>query len=95
MTPGGSGMSDRNLVSFRLMPDMSTSRNSGRSFGRQTTSTSARRCDTTPPWTFTPGEMRLALEVNRQLDADLLVLDDALQINVHNNVARRDASARP
>jgi hypothetical protein len=46
----------RNLVSFRFMFDRSSSRNSGRSFGRQLTSTSERMCDTTPPWTFTPGD---------------------------------------
>src|SRR5438067_1441868 len=55
-TPGGSGMSARNLVSLRLMPERSSSRNSGRSFGRQLTSTSARMCETTPPWLLTPGD---------------------------------------
>src|SRR5438477_433581 len=55
-TPAGSGMSARNLVSLRLMPERSSSRNSGRSFGRQLTSTSARMCETTPPWLLTPGD---------------------------------------
>ena len=31
----------------------------------------------------------LALEVDRQVDADLLVLDDALQVDVHHDVLRR------
>ena len=35
---------------------MSTSMNSGKSFGRQDTSTSVRMCDTMPPCDLTPGD---------------------------------------
>ena len=56
VTPFGTGMSARNFVSLRFMPERSSSRNSGRSCGRQVTSTSDSRCDTTPPCSFTPGD---------------------------------------
>ena len=62
--------------------------NSGRSFGRQLTSTSVRRCETTPPF-FTPGDAAVALEVQRDRDADLLVLEHALQVEVQDGVLGR------
>ena len=63
--------------------------NSGRSFGRQETSTSAMRCETTPPCDLHARRRGLALEVDRHVDADLLGLHDALQVDVHDGVARR------
>ena len=56
VTPSGSGRSDRCFDSFISICERSSSMNSGRSFGRQEISTSAMRCDTTPPWLFTPGD---------------------------------------
>ena len=55
VTPSGSGRSDRCFDSFISIFERSSSMNSGRSFGRQEISTSAMRCETTPPWLFTPG----------------------------------------
>ena len=41
-----------------------------------------------PPF-FTPGDDRVALEVQRDRDADLLVLEHALQVDVQHGVLRR------
>ena len=38
---------------------------------------------------FDPGRCRLALEMNGQAQSDLLVLDHALQIDVHHRMSRR------
>ena len=93
-TPSGSLRSDRCSRSLMFIADTSTSRNSGRSFGRQLTSTSLRRCETTPP-ALTPGDRAVALEVQRDRDADLLVLEHALQVDVQDGVAAPDDAARP
>ena len=71
------------------MPEMSSSRNSGRSFGRQVTSTSRAHVRHDAALGLDARGDRLALEVDRQLDADLLVLDDALQVDVHDGILRR------
>ena len=91
----GQRRSDRCRISFSAIPDTSTSMNSGRSFGRQITSTSFIRCDTMPPCVFTPSAIGFALEVQRDADADLLVLQHALQIHVQDRVASPDGAARP
>ena len=70
-TPSGSWRSDRCFDLVQLHPCTSSSMNSGRSFGRQVTSTSVSSGATTPPCPSRPAR-RLALEVNRHVDADLL-----------------------
>ena len=74
VTPSGSGRSDRCFDSFMCISERSSSMNSGRSFGRQEISTSAMRCDTTPPCDLHARRSGLALEVDRDVDADLLGL---------------------
>ena len=48
------------MLSLSDNPEMSTSMNSGKSFGRHETSVSLRICDTIPPWDLTPGEAAAA-----------------------------------
>ena len=65
--PSGIFSCDRWMLSLSDSPDMSTSMNSGRSLGRQETSTSLRMCDTSPPCDLTPGETASPLKCSGML----------------------------
>ena len=69
-----------------VQPDRSSSRNSGRSFGRQLISTSWIRCEHDAALRLHARGDRLALEVDRQTNLQLLVLHHALQIHMHHGI---------
>ena len=89
LTPSGSGRSDRCFDWFISICERSSSMNSGRSFGRQEISTSAMQVRHDAALALHARGRGLALEVDRDVDADLLRLQDALQVDVHDGVARR------
>ncbi len=87
-TPSGSLRSERYSIWFIARPDRSTSMNSGRSFGRQVTSTSLLQVRNHAAG-LDARRGRFALEVQRNRDADLLVVEDPLQVDVQHGVLRR------
>ena len=66
-TPSGIFSCDKWMLSLSDSPEMSTSTNSGKSFGRHETSTSLRMCETMPPWLFTPGAIAAPLKCRGML----------------------------
>src|ERR1700722_4253441 len=88
VTPGGTLSCERWMLSFKDNPEMSTSMNSGKSFGRHETSVSVRmRHDS--PLRFDARRHRSPGEMQRNADANLLVFLDALKIDVHDGILER------